>query len=96
MHHRQWLKNGVGAAEGTPHPRWTRQGNTADGANRPRWLGRDGERQAHNASALNRFSNAMHGWWRNHQPLWAGGARAGDHHRPGGQRPPQSPPPPKK
>jgi len=96
MHHRQWLKDGVGAAEGTTHPRWTRQGNTADGANRPRWLGRDGERQAHNASALNRFSNAMHGWWRNHQPLWAGGARAGDHHRPGGQRPPQSPAPPKK
>jgi hypothetical protein len=38
----------------------------------------------------------MHGWWRNHQPLWAGGSRAGGYRKPGGHHPAQSSTPPKK
>jgi Pentapeptide repeats (8 copies) len=110
-HHHHWLRDGIGGANAAANPRWTRQGNTTDGATRPRWLAQDGGaegarrprwlaqgstdgQQLRNASALNRFSTAMHGWWRNRQPLWAGGSRAGGYRKPGG--PHQSSPPPKK
>jgi hypothetical protein len=85
-HPHHWLRDGLDGANAATHPRWTGQGSAADGARRPHWLARDsGDAQrAHNASALNRFSTAMHGWWQNRQPLWAGGSRAGGNRKPGG------------
>jgi hypothetical protein len=97
-HHHHWLRDGIGGANAATHPRWAAPGGAVDGTRRPRWLAQgsgDGQ-HIHNASALNRFSTAMHGWWRNHQPLWAGGSRAGGYRKPGGQHPAQTSPPPKK
>jgi hypothetical protein len=93
----RWTRQGD-ATDGATRPRWLAQDGGAEGARRPRWLAQgssDGQ-QLRNASALNRFSTAMHGWWRNHQPLWAGGSRAGGYRKPGGHHPGQSSPPPKK
>ncbi|MBV9016375.1 MAG: hypothetical protein JO058_12050 [Alphaproteobacteria bacterium] len=80
-----WLAHDAGGANGEHHPRWLTQAS-ADGAYQPRWLARErgGSEQAINESALNRFTSAVHGWWRMHQPLWNGGVRAGDYHKPGG------------
>jgi hypothetical protein len=85
-HHHHWLRDGIDGANAATSPRWAGQGGAADGTRRPHWLAQgssDGQ-QLRNASALNRFSTAMHGWWRNHQPLWAGGSRAGGYRKPHG------------
>jgi hypothetical protein len=92
-----WVAESAGAAHGVTHPNWYPPGpGDGSGPRQPHWLGQNGPQHAHNASGLNRFTAAMHGWWRTHQPLWVGGGRAGDHHRPGSQRPTQPSTPPKK
>ena len=71
--HRHWLSEGIGGSAGPGHPHWAAR--EAGGAQRTR-----------DASSLNRFANAMHGWWRTHQPTWVGGSgsRAGGYRKPHG------------
>ena len=55
-------------------------------AHRPGNREAGGAQRTRDASSLNRFANAMHGWWRTHQPTWVGGSgsRAGGYRKPHG------------
>jgi hypothetical protein len=83
----RWQQSGSGDTSGTRHRHWLSEGvGGSAGPAHPHWAARESGGAQHNrdASALNRFSTAMHGWWRNHQLLWAGGSRAGGYRKPYG------------
>jgi len=92
------LPQGIAGTNGGNPPKWLAQGTAGvNGGNPPKWLQETGgAQQSGNVSALNRFTTSVHGWWRNHQPLWAGGAQAGGPRKPAGQHPTRPTATPKK